>query len=72
MKKTGSIMEMKGCIPKLDRVVTIEEMDEAIAEAVMEDWDRFERELRAERLQQGEIRVREDGSVLDKHRRYAS
>ena len=28
--KNRSIMEMEGCIPKLDHTVTIEEMDEAI------------------------------------------
>jgi AbrB family looped-hinge helix DNA binding protein len=28
--KTGSIMEMEGCLAKLDHVVTIEEMDRAI------------------------------------------
>jgi AbrB family looped-hinge helix DNA binding protein len=28
--KTGSIMELRGCLPKLDHVVTIEEMDRAI------------------------------------------
>jgi len=28
--KTGSIMEMRGCIPKLDHVLTIEEMNQAI------------------------------------------
>ena len=28
--KTGSIMEMKGCVPKLDHVVTIEEMNQAV------------------------------------------
>lgn len=28
--KTGSIMEMRGCIPKLDHVLTIEEMNQAV------------------------------------------
>jgi AbrB family looped-hinge helix DNA binding protein len=28
--KTGSIMEMEGCIPRLDHTVTIEEMNEAV------------------------------------------
>lgn len=28
--KTGSIMEMEGCIPKLDHAPTIEEMNQAI------------------------------------------
>lgn len=28
--KTGSIMEMRGCIPKLDHILTIEEMNQAV------------------------------------------
>jgi hypothetical protein len=28
--KTGSIMDMRGCIPRLDHVQTIEERDQAI------------------------------------------
>lgn len=28
--KTGSIMEMRGCIPKFDHVLTIEEMNQAV------------------------------------------
>jgi antitoxin PrlF len=28
--KTGSIMEMRGCVPKLDHILTLEEMDQAI------------------------------------------
>jgi AbrB family looped-hinge helix DNA binding protein len=28
--RTGSIMEMRGCVPKLDHTPTIEEMDEAL------------------------------------------
>jgi TolA-binding protein len=51
-KKTGSIMDMKGCIPKLDHVVTIEEMDEGIRRAVREDWMRFERQSRGEALEE--------------------
>lgn len=34
--RTGSILDLMGCIPKLDHVVTIEEMDEAIGEYVAE------------------------------------
>ena len=34
--KTGSIKEMRGCIPKLDHVVTIEEMDRAILDHAAE------------------------------------
>lgn len=32
--KTGSIMEMAGCFPKLGCVPTIEEMDQAVLDAV--------------------------------------
>ncbi len=38
--KTGSILDLEGCVPKLDHVVTIEEMDEAIAQAVVEEYER--------------------------------
>jgi AbrB family looped-hinge helix DNA binding protein len=34
--KIGSIMEMRGCIPKLDHVVTFEEMDRAILDHAAE------------------------------------
>jgi AbrB family looped-hinge helix DNA binding protein len=34
--KTGSIMEMEGCIPKPDHVLTIEEMDQAILDHAAE------------------------------------
>jgi AbrB family looped-hinge helix DNA binding protein len=34
--KTGSIMEMRGCIPKLDHVLTIEEMNQAILDHAAE------------------------------------
>jgi len=34
--KTGSIMDLKGCIPMLDHVVTIEEMDQAILDHAAE------------------------------------
>jgi hypothetical protein len=50
-KKTGSIMDMEGCIPKLDHVVTLEEMDEGIRMAVRKDWMRFERQSRGETLE---------------------
>jgi antitoxin PrlF len=36
--RTGSIRDLEGCVPKLDHVVTIEEMDEGIADAVAEDF----------------------------------
>ena len=34
--KTGSIMEMEGCIPKLDHVITIEEMNQGILDRAAE------------------------------------
>lgn len=34
--KNRSIMEMEGCIPKLDHVLTIEEMDQAILDHAAE------------------------------------
>ena len=34
--KTGSIMEMRGCVPKLDHVITIEEMNQAILDRAAE------------------------------------
>jgi len=37
--KTGSIMEMRGCIPRLDYVPSIEDMDRAVLEHVA-DLDR--------------------------------
>ena len=36
--RTGSIMEMRGCFPKLGYVPTIEEMDEAILDAAAADY----------------------------------
>jgi AbrB family looped-hinge helix DNA binding protein len=36
--KTGSIMDLAGCVPKLDHVVTIEEMNEGIAQAVAAEY----------------------------------
>jgi AbrB family looped-hinge helix DNA binding protein len=34
--KTGSIMDMRGCIPKPDHVITIEEMNQAILDHAAE------------------------------------
>ncbi len=34
--KTGSIMEMRGCVPKPDHVITIEEMNKAILDHAAE------------------------------------
>jgi antitoxin PrlF len=34
--KTGSIMEMEGCIPKPDHIITIEEMNQAILDRAAE------------------------------------
>jgi AbrB family looped-hinge helix DNA binding protein len=36
MPRTGSIMEMKGCFPKLDHPISIEEMDQAILDHAAE------------------------------------
>jgi AbrB family looped-hinge helix DNA binding protein len=36
--RTGSIRDLEGCIPRLDYVPTIEEMDEAILAAVAENY----------------------------------
>jgi AbrB family looped-hinge helix DNA binding protein len=36
--RTGSIRDLEGCIPRLDYVPTIEEMDEAILAAVTENY----------------------------------
>jgi antitoxin PrlF len=36
--KTGSIQDLKGCVPKLDYVPTIEEINEAIAAAATESY----------------------------------
>jgi AbrB family looped-hinge helix DNA binding protein len=35
---TGSIWDLRGCVPKLDHVVTLEEMDEGIAAAAAEEY----------------------------------
>jgi AbrB family looped-hinge helix DNA binding protein len=32
--RTGSIRDLEGCVPKLDHIVTIEEMNDGIADAV--------------------------------------
>jgi AbrB family looped-hinge helix DNA binding protein len=36
--RTGSIMDMKGCIPPIGRSVSIEEMNEAIGQAAVEGY----------------------------------
>lgn len=36
--RTGSIRDLEGCVPKLDYVPTIEEMNEAVADAVAESY----------------------------------
>jgi len=36
--RTASIRDLEGCIPKLDYVTTIEEMDEAIQDAAAENY----------------------------------
>jgi antitoxin PrlF len=36
--RTGSIRDLEGCVPKLDHIVTIEEMNQGIADAVAESF----------------------------------
>jgi AbrB family looped-hinge helix DNA binding protein len=36
--RTGSIRDLEGCIPKLDHVVTIEEMNQAIHDGAAESY----------------------------------
>ena len=36
--RTGSIRDLQGCVPRLDHIVTIEEMDKGIADAVAESF----------------------------------
>jgi len=50
MKETGSIMDLKGCIPWDGPTVSIEEMNRVGGEAIMADWERFEQQVRTERL----------------------
>jgi antitoxin PrlF len=42
--KKGSIMNLRGMFKGTGKPVSIEEMDEAIAAHVIEDWERFERQ----------------------------
>jgi AbrB family looped-hinge helix DNA binding protein len=42
--KKGSIMNLRGMFKWTGKPVSVEEMDEAIAEHVLEDWERFERQ----------------------------
>jgi len=42
--KKGSIMNLRGMFKWTGPPVTIEEMNEAIAAHVVEDWERFERQ----------------------------
>jgi hypothetical protein len=42
VKKTGSIMDLRGFIPYDGPSVSIEEMNHAVLDGVSEDWDRFE------------------------------
>jgi antitoxin PrlF len=51
--KTGSIMEMRGCFPKLDHIVTVEEMDQAVLDYVAE-LDAATRSVAHESVPQGE------------------
>lgn len=38
--KTGSIRDLEGCVPKLDYVPTIEELNEAVGAAIAEEYRR--------------------------------
>lgn len=38
--RTGSIWDLRGCVPKLDHTVSIEEMNQGIAAAVAESYVR--------------------------------
>jgi AbrB family looped-hinge helix DNA binding protein len=38
--RTASIRDLEGCIPKLDHVVTIEEMNQAIHDAAAESYQK--------------------------------
>jgi AbrB family looped-hinge helix DNA binding protein len=38
--RTGSIWDLRGCVPKLDHAVSIEEMNQDIADAVGESYVR--------------------------------
>ena len=42
--KTGSIMNLRGMFKWTGKPVTLEEMDQAIASHILEDWDRFEKQ----------------------------
>jgi AbrB family looped-hinge helix DNA binding protein len=51
--KTGSIMDLQGCIPKLDHVPTIKEMDQAILDYASE-LDTATRSDASEEISHGE------------------
>ena len=42
--KKGSIMNLRGIFKWTGKPVSVEEMNEAIATHVLEDWERFERQ----------------------------
>ena len=42
--KKGSIMNLRGMFKWTGKPVSVEEVDEAIAAHVVEDWERFERQ----------------------------
>lgn len=50
MKKTGPIMDLRGFIPYDGPPVSIEEMNQAVLDGVSDDWDRFERQVKADRV----------------------
>jgi len=51
--KAGSIMEMRGCIPKLDHALTIEQMDQAVLDYAAE-LDTATRSNASENIPHGE------------------
>lgn len=52
--RNGSILDLKGCLPKLDHVVTVEEMDEAIGEYVAAEYLRSVSSEDSEQREDGE------------------
>jgi AbrB family looped-hinge helix DNA binding protein len=42
--KKGSVVNLRGIFKWTGRPITVEEMNEAIAQHVVDDWERFERQ----------------------------
>jgi TPR repeat protein len=71
MGKTGSIMDLKGIVPALARPVSIEEMDEAIGEALYLDDLRIRREWRKRHPQMQEAaREKSENLHLRAHKQW--